>query len=113
MNTNNKSVSSSSSSGGIGFAGLLTIVFITLKLLGKITWSWWWVVSPLWISALLGIAILLVIFGGAGAVLIGAHLVDGYNDRKRMKAARARAERLRAAQAIPVNAARKTEKESI
>jgi hypothetical protein len=42
--------SSSSSSGGIGFAGLLTIVFITLKLLGKITWSWWWVLSPLWIS---------------------------------------------------------------
>ena len=44
---------SSSSSGGIGFAGLLTIVFITLKLLGKINWSWWWVLSPIWISALL------------------------------------------------------------
>ena len=29
-----------SSSGGIGFAGLLTIVFITLKLLNKIDWSW-------------------------------------------------------------------------
>jgi len=53
---------SSSTGGGIGFAGILTIVFITLKLLGKITWSWWWVLSPLWISALLVIAILLVIF---------------------------------------------------
>lgn len=42
---------SNRSSGGIGFAGLLTIVFITLKLLGKITWSWWWVLSPLWIGA--------------------------------------------------------------
>lgn len=41
--------SSSSSSGGIGFCGLLTIVFITLKLCEVITWSWWWVVSPLWI----------------------------------------------------------------
>jgi hypothetical protein len=47
-----------STSGGIGFASLLTIVFITLKLLGKITWSWWWVLSPLWISFLLIIVLL-------------------------------------------------------
>jgi hypothetical protein len=40
---------SSSSSGGVGFTGLLTLLFITLKLLGKIAWSWWWVLSPLWI----------------------------------------------------------------
>lgn len=38
-------------SGGIGFVGLLTIVFIVLKLVGKITWSWWWVLAPLWIAA--------------------------------------------------------------
>ena len=37
-------------SGGIGFAGLLTIVFIVLKLIGVISWSWVWVLSPLWIS---------------------------------------------------------------
>lgn len=42
-----------SSSGGIGFAGLLTIVFITLKLTGYIDWSWWWVLSPIWISVIL------------------------------------------------------------
>jgi hypothetical protein len=41
--------SSSSSSGGIGFCGVLTIVFIVLKLVGQIDWSWWWVLSPLWI----------------------------------------------------------------
>jgi hypothetical protein len=35
-------------SGGIGFFGLLGIVFITLKLLGYITWSWWWVLAPIW-----------------------------------------------------------------
>lgn len=59
---NNKTVvSSSSSSGGIGFVGLLTIVFIVLKLIGKITWSWWWVLSPLWISTGLVLLILLVI----------------------------------------------------
>ena len=50
---------SSSSSGGIGFVGLLTIVFIVLKLLGKINWSWWWVLSPLWISAAFVILIIL------------------------------------------------------
>lgn len=53
---------SSSSSGGIGFVGLLTIVFIVLKLLGKITWSWWWVLSPLWISFGTVITILIWIF---------------------------------------------------
>lgn len=50
---------SSSSSGGIGFAGLLTIVFITLKLTGYIDWSWWWVLSPIW----LGLAIIIAIIG--------------------------------------------------
>lgn len=34
--------------GGISFLGLLTIVFITLKLTNVITWSWWWVLFPLW-----------------------------------------------------------------
>lgn len=36
-------------SGGISFCGLLTIVFIAAKLVGAITWSWWWVLAPLWI----------------------------------------------------------------
>ena len=40
-------------SGGIGFTGLLTIVFIILKLIDKIDWSWWWVLSPLWITFML------------------------------------------------------------
>jgi len=43
-------MSSSSSSSGIGFIGLLTIVFITLKLTHYIDWSWWWILSPLWIG---------------------------------------------------------------
>lgn len=49
-----------SRSGGIGFAGLLTILFIGLKLTGNITWSWLWVLSPLWISLLIGIFFLVV-----------------------------------------------------
>lgn len=51
------------SSGGIGFAGLLTILFIGLKLTGYINWSWWWVLSPLWISAIVAITILVVVIG--------------------------------------------------
>lgn len=47
---------SSSSNGGIGFVGLLTIVFIVLKLTHYIDWSWWWVLSPLWILTLVVIA---------------------------------------------------------
>ena len=49
------------STGGIGFAGALTIVFIGLKLANIITWSWLWVLSPLWISFLSGIIILGII----------------------------------------------------
>lgn len=58
---------SSSSSGGIGFVGVLTIAFIVLKLMGVINWSWLWVLSPIWIS--LGIALLII-----AAVLIVAFL---------------------------------------
>ena len=54
---------SSSSSGGIGFIGLLTIVFITLKLCGVVPWAWWWVLSPLWISAALVVLIVAMLTG--------------------------------------------------
>ena len=52
-----------SASGGIGFFGLLTIVFITLKLLDVVQWSWWWVFAPLYIPlvVLLGAVIVLLI----------------------------------------------------
>jgi hypothetical protein len=40
----------STNSGGMGFASLLTILFITLKLTGVINWSWVWVLCPLWIG---------------------------------------------------------------
>ena len=51
--------------GGIGFAGLLTIVFVVLKLTKVISWSWWWVVSPIWIPtviAILGIVTLITYY---------------------------------------------------
>ncbi len=55
--------SSNSQNSGIGFNGLLLIVFIVLKLSNIINWSWWWVLSPIWISmTLLVIAILIAIY---------------------------------------------------
>ena len=45
-------------SGGIGFVGLLTIIFIGLKLTGVITWSWLWVLSPIWITVVAVIALI-------------------------------------------------------
>ncbi|MDU5108883.1 MAG: hypothetical protein E6248_00435 [Clostridium sp.] len=44
---------------GIGFVVLLTIVFITLKLLGVISRSWLWVLSPIWINIGLGAIVIL------------------------------------------------------
>jgi len=47
--------------GGIGLTGLLTIVFIVLKLCQTIDWSWWWVLSPLWLPAAVILAVFLII----------------------------------------------------
>lgn len=43
----------SNSTEGIGFSGVLTIAFIVLKLTKYIDWSWWWVLSPIWIPVVL------------------------------------------------------------
>lgn len=45
---------------GIGFSGLLTVAFIVLKLCGVIDWGWIWVISPLWIGALITIVIVII-----------------------------------------------------
>lgn len=47
--------------GGIGFFGILQIAFIILKLCKTIDWSWFWVLSPLWIPFGLTIVILMII----------------------------------------------------
>ncbi len=48
---------SSSTAGGVGVTGLLQVALIVLKLCGVIKWSWWWVLAPSWISAVLVLAI--------------------------------------------------------
>ncbi|MCV0439847.1 MAG: hypothetical protein K5880_14605 [Hydrogenophaga sp.] len=54
--------------GGIGFGGLLAVLFIGLKLGGIIDWSWLWVLSPLWIPLAIVLGIFLVIAVIAGIV---------------------------------------------
>lgn len=50
---------------GMSFSGVLTLIFITLKLCGVISWSWVWVLAPLWIGW--GLALLIV---GAIALVV-------------------------------------------
>ncbi|QHZ59826.1 hypothetical protein HWD03_gp066 [Alteromonas phage vB_AmeM_PT11-V22] len=50
-------MSDNNQSGGIGICTLLTVLFVGLKLTDNIDWSWWWVLSPMWLPA----AVLLVI----------------------------------------------------
>ena len=55
--------SSSSAKGGVGFAGLLTIVFIVLKLCHVIDWSWGMVLAPLWITVIIWLLIFALFLG--------------------------------------------------
>lgn len=67
-------MSDSSTSSGIGVFGLLGVVFVTLKLLGYISWSWWWVTAPFWgvtalVLVILALAVVwLIIFSILGAL---------------------------------------------
>lgn len=47
-------------SNSISFLGLLTILFIGLKLTNYIDWSWWWVLSPIWIPFSFGVLVILL-----------------------------------------------------
>lgn len=48
-------------SNGIGFVGALQLLFITLKFLGYIEWSWWWVLTPTWVCTTLFIIFVVLI----------------------------------------------------
>lgn len=58
--TNNNN-SNSGSTGGITFIGALQLTFIILKLIKVIKWSWWWVLSPTWISAILAFILIFIV----------------------------------------------------
>ena len=57
----------------VSFMGLLTILFIGLKLAGYITWSWWIVTLPLWGGVALVISLFVI---GPAMALVGAFLLD-------------------------------------
>ena len=46
--------------GGI-MTSLLLVVFVVLKLIGVIEWSWVWVLSPLWVPLVLAVIVLAII----------------------------------------------------
>jgi hypothetical protein len=61
-------------SSGIGFTGILTVLFIALKLTHYVDWSWWWVLAPSWIlpALLLGIAAICFLFAGLSKLALWA-----------------------------------------
>lgn len=70
MDNTNKIKSASSETvvrSGLGFLEALTLLFIALKLCGVISWSWWWVLAPLWMPIAL---VLLILVVGLVGVLI-------------------------------------------
>jgi hypothetical protein len=46
------------------FLGILTLIFITLKLTHFINWSWWWVLAPMWVPVAFFLFVLLMIMIG-------------------------------------------------
>lgn len=77
---NNKN---NASSGGLGLASVLTIVFVVLKLVGVIDWKWIWVLCPLWIGLILTV---LLIIGVAIYIRSGKKTAEyAHAERRRTK----------------------------
>lgn len=55
---------------GMGFISVLTLIFVVLKLTNNISWSWIWVLSPIWISIIL----IILIFG---IILVAGRIKKG------------------------------------
>ena len=61
--------------GGISFCSFLFLVFLVLKLVGVIDWSWWWVTAPLWGGVAICIGFLLI------TLIIGT-IISSYSHRR-------------------------------
>ncbi len=72
MKSSNRS-SGCGATGGLGLGSVLTIVFVVLKLVGVINWSWLWVLSPLWIS----FALALILFAVGLVITLVVKLIEG------------------------------------
>ncbi|MEA3186219.1 MAG: hypothetical protein QOD99_49 [Chthoniobacter sp.] len=71
----------SPASGGIGLSGLLGVVFVTLKLLGKIDWPWIWVTAPFWIP----FAIIALVLLALCAMATLSHLLKVRKIKRRLR----------------------------
>lgn len=60
-------MSKEAQSSGIGFGGLLTVLFVGLKLAHVINWSWWWVLAPMWLPFVI---VCLIVLGGAALYML-------------------------------------------
>lgn len=81
----NTTASTASRSGGIGFFGLLGLLFIGLKLGGVIGWPWIWVLAPFWASlALAGVFfVIAIVLAGLAAVVLVVAEGKGKKGRRR------------------------------
>jgi len=52
-------MATTSRGGSVSVLGLLTVLFVGLKLTGYIAWSWWWVLAPTWIPLALTVAVII------------------------------------------------------
>ena len=67
---------SNKQSKSLGFSFLLGIVFVILKLCGAITWSWVWVLAPIWIDVLFSIVVILIVLFIAWACKIFLKILE-------------------------------------
>jgi hypothetical protein len=70
---------------GAGLLTLLTVLFVGLKLTDQIDWSWWWVLAPIWLPAVVVVCVL-------AAVCVSAFVISRLRARRlRVRAAQRRA----------------------
>lgn len=69
-------------SGGIGFGGLLCILFIGLKLTNHIDWSWVWVLSPIWMPLGLVVGVLFAVFIAYGTASIVRWMLNPMREKR-------------------------------
>ena len=72
-------------SSGVGFLGLLALVFIACKLTGFITWSWWWVLSPFWGPFALVLAFMAIVLTISGLIFGCAFIYYLFFPQKKLK----------------------------
>lgn len=61
---------------GVSVIGVVTIVFVILKLVGVISWKWLWVFSPIWLSAAFAVGIGILALVGFSIIAIADFVIE-------------------------------------